>query len=208
MKNYRTLEVLLFALLLCSKLNAQQTVTETLSLDQAIKNAVEYNNSLENLTLDLETATDESESLKSFRYPKFSLNLFGSYVPIDFKFGEGQLGNFPGIGLLPTTDIILSTGSEPTATIIAYAVQPISQLHRINLNVKQLEIKSEISHEVIQQRRQTLVQEVKQAYYGVAAGTGKPARDDRLDLVAPLSVGQEPPPQPERRAIGGGSPAP
>ena len=31
---------------------------------------------------------------------------------------------------------------------------------------------------------------------------GVASRDDRLDLVVPLSVGQKPPPQPERRAIG------
>src|SRR5262245_49611257 len=158
---------LVLALLLSPKLYGDEPAVERLSLDQAINIAIQHNNSLENFTLDQETAADEVETAKSFRYPLFSLKALGAYVPLDLKVEQGSLGTFPGIGTLPFTDFTVSGVHDTTAAIVADALQPITQLHKINLKVHQTEIKTEISQEAVRGRRQALIQEVKQAYYGI-----------------------------------------
>jgi outer membrane protein TolC len=163
----RPLACLVLALLLSTKLYGDEPAVERLSLDQAIHIAIQNNNSLENFTLDQETAADEVQSAKSFRYPLLSLNAVGAYVPLNLTVKEGELGTFPGIGTLPFTDFTVSGVNDTTATVVADALQPITQLHKINLKVHQLQLKNEISQEAIKGRRQTLIQEVKQTYYGI-----------------------------------------
>ena len=147
----------------------QQPTAEKLSLDQALQNAIEKNNSLENAAIDENKVKNEIENAKSFRYPQFSLDVGGAYplVPLTFRFKEGQFGNFPSIGNVPAVDVKISQPRSFTAVIIAQAQQPISQLYRINLGVKQLKVKSEISKETTRARRLEVIDNVKQAYYAI-----------------------------------------
>src|SRR5262249_42901162 len=59
------------------------------------------------------------------------------------------------------------TPLKPTAIFTTRISQPLSQLHSINLNLKQLELKGELAREELRAKRLSITKDVKRAYYGL-----------------------------------------
>ncbi len=86
-------------------------------------------------------------------------------TPIDFKFSEGAFGNYPGIGPIPAHDTDIHTPLRPVFHIEAEALQPISQLYKINLGLHLQAATIAANREQFRAQRQALADSVKQAYY-------------------------------------------
>jgi outer membrane protein TolC len=88
-------------------------------------------------------------------------------VSPDFTFTKGVLGNYANVGPIPDRDIKMSTPSRPTAILFGQITQPLSQLHRIRLNIKQAMLIGDISKEQLRGQQQEVVSNVKRTYYGI-----------------------------------------
>jgi outer membrane protein TolC len=150
---------------------AQSTTgdVEVLTLEQAIAFALSDNQSIRNAALDVSRSSEEFAASRTRRLPNFTFEVQGTQqlTPIDFTFERGTFGSYPGIGPIPAETTRLTTPLQPTAIFMTRISQPISKLHKINLNLKQLELKGEIAREELRAKQQRLVRDVKRAYFAL-----------------------------------------
>jgi outer membrane protein len=142
---------------------------ELLTIDQAVKTALANNLYLKIVTLDLDTSKDKVAVAKTHRYPAFNIYAFGSQLlaPISFQVPAGQFGTYPGIGPIPAVNTNITTPSQPTAYIFGTISQPLLTLKKINLHVHGEELSLEQTVQQVREQRNTIVNDVKQAYYSV-----------------------------------------
>jgi outer membrane protein TolC len=160
---------LVFGLLLCSfAAIAADDVPPLLTLDQAIQIAITNNRSLKVASLDIEKSKWELASTKTHRLPSMNIAMFasGNLNSPAFTFKQGIFGS---IGNQPipsvTTNIPLSNGV--TGTAFAQVAQPITQLWKIHLGIQESRLGVDYSSEQYRGKRQSVVSDVKQAYYAV-----------------------------------------
>jgi outer membrane protein TolC len=162
--------VALAALLIVPRVaQCQQAAAEVLTLEQAIELALRDNRQIKNAMLELNKSEDRLAAARARRLPEFKLNALGSQLlsSLDFKFEQGVFGNYPGIGPIPAKDSVISTPRRPTFIMVGQINQPLSQLYRIGLNLKQLGAGHEIAWQEMRGRRQSVINNVKQAYYAI-----------------------------------------
>jgi outer membrane protein TolC len=142
---------------------------DLMTIDQAIKMALANNRDLKIVSLNLDSSKDKVLAAKTKRLPAFSIYALGSQLlePISFQVPAGQFGTYPGIGPIPATNTNISTPSQPTAYIFATASQPLLTLYKINLHVHGEELSVEQAAQEIREQRNTVVNDVRQAYYSV-----------------------------------------
>lgn len=147
---------------------------EILTLEQAIDIALQNNRSAKNAQLDVHKATDKTAALKTRRLPNLKLtSLFSKpLTTFDTTFEKGVFGTFEGIGPIPAEDTLVESQTNATALVIAQVTQPLTQLRRIGLQIKQQEIGQEIAQTQLRAREQATVNEVKRAYYAVLQTQG------------------------------------
>ena len=85
----------------------------------------------------------------------------------DFTFTKGVLGNYANVGPIPDRDVKMSTPSRPTAILFGQVTQPLSQLHRIRLNIKQAALSTDIAREQLRGQEQSVLNNVKRTYYAI-----------------------------------------
>ncbi len=142
---------------------------ELLTIDQAVKTALANNRYLKIVTLDLDVSKDKVAAAKTRRLPAFNIYTFGSQLlsPISFQVPAGQFGTYPGIGPIPAVNTNITTPSQPTAYIFGTVSQPLLTLHKINLHVHGEELSLEQTVQQVREQRNTIVDDVKQAYYSI-----------------------------------------
>ena len=142
---------------------------EVLTLEQAVAIALRDNPQIKNAAIDVNRTVEEFAASRTRRLPSFSFDITGSQqlTPINFTFERGVFGTYPGIGPVPGETTRLSTPMQPTAIFVTRISQPLSQLHRINLNLKQLRLKGEIAQEELRAKQQQIVRDVKRAYFAL-----------------------------------------
>jgi len=143
-------------------------VDEPLTLEQAISIALESNRTVNNARLDVDKAQSQVSANKTHRLPSFNSYVLGSrqLSHIDLKFERGALGTLDGTPI-PTEDTTIRSPGRFSALIINDVSQPISQLHRINLGIKQAKLSTEIAAEELRHQQHTIVANVKSAYYAL-----------------------------------------
>jgi len=151
---------------------AQQPLSsaaEVLTLEQAVALALQHNRQVKNAELEAAKYEDQLAETRTRRLPSFNLYALGTQQlsEINFLFQKGVFGTFPGIGPIPAENTTLSTPRRPTASILAQVTQPLSQQYRLGLNLQQLKLGREIAREEVRSRQQSIVSQVKQAYYGI-----------------------------------------
>lgn len=163
--------VLLVAILSAAKCGAAQdsSTPELLTIDRAVKIALANNLYLKIVNLDLDVSKDKIAAAKTRRYPGTNIYAFGSQLlsPISFVVPEGQFGTYPGIGPIPAHATPISTPAQPTAYIFGTISQPLLTLHKINLHVHGEELSMEQTVQQVREQRNTIVDDVKQAYYSI-----------------------------------------
>src|SRR5580698_486347 len=159
------------AIFATARLVAQQPASapDLLTIDQAVKIALNNNLYLKIVNLDLDVSKDKIAAAKTRRYPAFNIYAFGSQLlsPISFQVPAGQFGTYPGIGPIPAVNTNITTPSQPTAYIFGTISQPLLTLHKINLHVHGEELSLEQTVQQVREQRNTIVDDVKQAYYSI-----------------------------------------
>ena len=149
----------------------QQTTSasEVLTLNRAISLALENNRSAKNAKLEVEKAGDKVAQLRTRRLPALKLTSLVSQPLSTFetRFEKGVFGTYPGIGPVPAETTFITSSTKPTALMLAQVTQPITQLRRIGLQIKQQEVGLEISQADLKAVEQTIVNDVKHAYYAI-----------------------------------------
>lgn len=141
---------------------------EVISLDKAIDLALVNNRTAKNARLEVGKSEDRTAAARTHMLPVFKLNA-GVAKPLstfDTTFEKGIFGT------VPTEDTVITSTTDPTAAIVGQLQQPLSQLHRIKLQIKQQEMASEISRAQLSATEQSLVNEVKRAYYAILQSQG------------------------------------
>jgi outer membrane protein TolC len=140
-----------------------------LTLDQAIAFALENNRSVINATLDVSKARDQVAANRTHRLPTFN-----SYVPgarqlshTDLKFEKGALGVLEGIGPVPAEDTTIRSNGRFSALVVNEVSQPLSQLHRIGLGIKQAQLGIGLAQQQLRTQQHSVTASVKRAYYGI-----------------------------------------
>lgn len=163
---------LLTLLLLTAGANRQvmsQDNGTTLTLDQAIQIALKNNRETSNARLDIDKANDKLGAYRTRRLPSFKVSSLISQPlsTFDTTFEKGVFGSYPGIGSVPAEDTVITSSTNMTGLLVSQVSQPLTQLRRIGLQIKQQELGVEISQTQLRAKEQALVNEVKRAYYAI-----------------------------------------
>src|SRR5262245_5385788 len=142
---------------------------ENLTLEEAISLALRENRQIKNSALELEKFDFRISAARTHRLPEFKISSLGSQLlsSLDFKFERGVFGNYPNIGPIPAQDAVITTPRRPTIVTIGQVNQPLSQLYRVGLNLKQLDVGREIAEQQVRAQRQTIANNVKRIYYAI-----------------------------------------
>ena len=148
---------------------ADSTTVEILTLEQAVALALRDNRQVRQAGLEVGKFEDRIAATRTRRLPEFKLDVMAGQLltPFDFRFEKGALGTYPDLGPIPDTTTTIRTSRQPTAVVIGQVNQPLSQLYRIGLNLKSLEIGKEIAGQRVRTQNQTIVNQVKRAYYAL-----------------------------------------
>jgi len=149
--------------------------TDSLTLDQAIKLAVENNRSAKNARIEVEKQDDKLAAAKTHRLPTFKVDSLISQPlsTFDTNFDKGVFGTYPGIGPIPSEDTAITSSKKTTALTLLQIAQPLTQLKRIGLQIKQQELQREISQSEVRETEQAIVNNVKRAYYAILQTEGQ-----------------------------------
>jgi len=156
--------------------NAQDngTTSHLLTLSKAIAIALKNNREAKNARLDIEKADDKLHAYRTRRLPSFKISSLISQPlnTIDTTFEKGVFGIYPGNVPVPLQDTIIKSSTNVTALLLGQMTQPITQLRRIGFQIKQQELDVEISQTRLSATEQSLVNEVKRAYYSILQTEG------------------------------------
>ena len=163
--------IILIASPLCvpAQQNGASTSSEVLTLDQAISLALRDNREVKNAQLGVGKAEDGFAAAQTYRLPKFEFTALAGQQLIspDFTFTKGVLGNYANVGPIPDRDVKMSTPSRPTAILFGQVTQPLSQLHRIRLNIKLAALSTDVAREQLRGQEQSVLNNVKRTYYAI-----------------------------------------
>jgi outer membrane protein TolC len=139
-----------------------------LSLSEAIQIALANNRPAKILELDISKAQWQVASAKTKRYPAISTYVFGSgnltSPSFNFKADTFQTPNGQPV---PATDTKISLSQGFTGYTVDEVSQPLTQLYKIGLAIQEQKLEVDLSREKYEGKRQSVVADVKQAYYAV-----------------------------------------
>src|SRR6267142_1352398 len=147
----------------------QERTENVLTLDQAIELARSHNRELKQAGLEIHKQQEAFSEARTQLYPRFDTYFLGSELltPLDFTIKSGTFGTFPATGPIPAKDSVIHTPARPVAIASITATQPLTQLYRINLSIKEQKLGAELSQQAYFQREQEIVNTVRRAYYAI-----------------------------------------
>ena len=176
MRRFAAAKVRRFVLLaLCSALTVNRALGQEpaqdlplLTVDEAVKLAIANNLSLKIAGLDVDKSKWQVAEAKTNRLPIFKTYLFASkdLNSPTFTFKQGTLGPIGGVPF-PTEDRKIPLSEGLTGTAIVQVTQPLSQLYKINLSIREQKLGQDVASQQYRAKRQSLVDDVKQGYYGI-----------------------------------------
>ncbi|HKS09831.1 MAG TPA: TolC family protein [Pyrinomonadaceae bacterium] len=163
-----------FILLIACHTALAQDNGNILTLNQAIEIALKSNREAKNAKLEIDKAEDKLGAFRTRRLPSFKVSSLVSQPlsTFDTTFEKGVFGTYQGIGSVPNEDTVITSSTNTTGLIVGQVSQPLTQLRRIGLQIKQQELAVQISETQLQATEQALVNDVKRAYYAVLQTEG------------------------------------
>ncbi len=161
--------VVVTSLTLTTAAPGQERTENVLTLDQAIELARSHNRELKQAGLEIHKQQEAFSEARTQLYPRFDTYFLGSELltPLDFTIKSGTLGTFPATGPIPAKDSVIHTPARPVAIASVTVTQPLTQLLRIDLSIKQQKLATELSQQSYLEHEQMLVNEVRHAYYAI-----------------------------------------
>jgi len=149
--------------------DSASNAASTLALEEAIRIAQSNNPNLKNALLASSIASDQIAEARTARFPTVKIYALGSQLltPVDFTFDRGIFGTFPGIGPVPADKTKIHTPLRPTFYGVSQILQPLTQQHKIGLNIRLAGLGKTLSDEKLRAQQQAIANQVKQAYYGL-----------------------------------------
>jgi outer membrane protein len=149
--------------------SAPTALSERLTLDAALKMAVDNNRQVQTARLEVDKADANLASTRTRRLPIFETEVTASQLmsPVDFSFPQGAFGTFAATGPIPSTDTTISVPRQPTYYVSSQVSQPLSQLFQINLGIKNAVTAREIQRERVRAEQLTVVNSVKRLYFAI-----------------------------------------
>lgn len=140
---------------------------EILTLEHAVELALQQHQRLQYAALEIDKAATRVAAMRTQRLPIFKVGVTGLYLltPIELEFERGALGTFDGIGPVPAEDTTIRTSPGLRSSVNASVAQPLSQLYRIGLGVKQLQVSQQLTREQWRSQRHSVMYDVKRLYY-------------------------------------------
>ena len=150
-------------------LAAGQGATNTLSLDGAIRLAIENNRQLQSARLQVAKAEEQIAATRSRRLPSFQSEVNASQLltPVTFAFPAGAFGEFPTTGPIPSTDTTVEVPRQPTYYLSSTVSQPITQLIEIGLNVRNAATSRDIEQQRLRGHELAIANSVKRVYFAI-----------------------------------------
>src|SRR5260370_2963818 len=147
----------------------QQRTEDVLTLDGAISLARSHNRELKQAGLESHKQQRAFSEAKTQLYPRFDTYFLASdlLTPLDFTIKAGTFGTLPATGPIPAKDSVIHTAARPVAIASITATQPLTQLLRIDLSIKEQKLAAELSQQAYFQREQEIVNTVRRAYYAI-----------------------------------------
>jgi outer membrane protein TolC len=141
-----------------------------LTLDEAIRIAIDKNRDVHIRTLEISKAKETVAEARTNYLPKFDTYvLAGTPIqPLNFRVPAGVFGTYPGIGPIPAQNSTIRSPVQIGAFINASAAQPLTQLYKVNLAVRQAQLGIDLAREGLRSQEQETAKQVKEAYYQVA----------------------------------------
>jgi outer membrane protein len=141
-----------------------------LTLRQAVALAVTQNKQVQISSLDVSKATENIAETKTQRLPQLSTYILAGapLKPIDFAIPAGVLGTYPATGPIPAQSADIQTPQRMAALVYAAAAQPLSQLYKIGLAIRESKLGEQLASEQLRQSKQDVSRQVKEAYYQIA----------------------------------------
>jgi outer membrane protein len=138
---------------------------EVLTLERAISLALQENHQVKSAELGVGKAGDELAAARTYRLP--SVNAY-SLVSLQLVKQDDSLRDTSS-NILPGVEPFFSLGVDrkPTAVFAGVILQPLSQQYRIGLNIEQARLARDVQSEQLRGVKQSKVDEVKRAYYGI-----------------------------------------
>ena len=149
--------------------SAGSSRADVLTLDRAIQIAVESNRQVQSARLQIEKAQADLASARTSRLPSLSTEVTTSQLltPVSFAFPQGAFGDFPGIGPVPATNTNVTVPRRPTLYVQSQVSQPLTQLLRIGLNIRNAAAARDIEVERTRSQELSIVNSVKRLYFGI-----------------------------------------
>src|ERR1700688_1827185 len=148
---------------------AQEEPAKPLSLTEAVSLARSHNRDLKQAGIEIHKQQEAFSEAKTQLYPRFDTYFLASELltPLDFTIKSGTFGSFPATGPIPAKDSKIHTPARPVAITSIAATEPLTQLLRIDLSIKQQKLGVELSQQSYFMREQDLVNEVRRGYYAI-----------------------------------------
>jgi outer membrane protein TolC len=142
---------------------------ERLSLDAAVRAALDHNRQLASAALQVEKAEADLAVQRTRKRPSFETSVSANQLltPVAFAFPQGAFGDIPGVGPIPAADTRLTSPQQPTFYISAQATQPLTQLKRIGLGIRAAERSRDLEREHLREDTLSLVNEVRRLYFAI-----------------------------------------
>ncbi len=167
------------------------TPDDVLTLDRAIELARANNRETTGARLEIDRRREASAEARTAYFPRLDTYLLGTELlrPLDFTIRAGQLGTFPSTGPIPGSNVGLHTPARPIAVASFTLTQPITQLLRTRLSVREQRLSEDLSRQGHSQQDQQLVSDVRRVYYSLLQSQSQ-AESQRATIRALEELGQ------------------
>jgi outer membrane protein TolC len=141
-----------------------------LTLDEAVQIATSQNREVKISEIDVTKAKEEVTQTRTNYFPTLNANvLAGSLLqPINFTVPAGTFGTYPGTGPVPSKDSSIRSPARIGAFVYGSAAQPLTQIYKVGLAVRQARLSVALSKEAVRAQEQETRRQVKDAYYKLA----------------------------------------
>jgi outer membrane protein TolC len=140
---------------------------ETLTVEQAVSNALRSNPSLRAAELDVEKSDDNLAAFRTRRLPSIKWTTLAGQLLTkpSVTFDQGVFGTYPGVGQIPSQETKVNMARKPTAFVLGQVLQPLSQQYRLGLGVKVLTLERQLEAAKLAERRAAVAEQVRKSYY-------------------------------------------